>query len=70
MDKVVVCYHKVTDSMDIWFGDPDNEYICEGAGEGFILKKDREGEVIGIEKLYVAKTLGIRQPLPVEVGVA
>jgi len=35
-----------------------------------ILKKDREGKIIGIEKLYVVKTLGIRQPLPVELVVS
>ena len=70
MDKVVVYYHKQTDTMDIWFGNPDDEYMCEEAGEGFILKKDKEGSIIGIEKLYVTKTLGIKQPLPVEVVVA
>jgi uncharacterized protein YuzE len=56
--------------MDIWFGDPADEYICEEAGEGIILKKDKEGKVIGIEKLYVVKNLGIEQPLPIEVVVA
>ena len=70
MDKVMVYYHKETDTMDIWFGDPNEEHICEEAGEGIILKKDRKGRVIGIEKLYVVKTLGIEQPLPVEVVVA
>jgi uncharacterized protein YuzE len=70
MDKVIVYYHKETDTMDIWFGDPVDEYTCEEAGEGIILKKDKEGKVIGIEKLYVVKNLGIEQPLPVEVVVA
>lgn len=70
MDKVIVYYHKETDTMDIWFGNPEDEYICEEAGEGVILKKDKEGRIIGIEKLYVTKTLGIEQPLPVEVVVA
>jgi len=70
MDKVIVYYHKETDTMDIWFGNPEDEYICEEAGEGVILKKDKEGKVIGIEKLYVTKTLGIKQPLPVEIVVA
>jgi uncharacterized protein YuzE len=69
MDKVIVYYHKETDTMDIWFGNPEDEYICEEAGEGIILKKNKDGKVIGIEKLYVSKTLGIRQPLPVEVVV-
>ena len=69
MDKVIVYYHKETDTMDIWFANPEDEYICEEAGEGIILKKNKDGKVIGIEKLYVSKTLGIRQPLPVEVVV-
>jgi hypothetical protein len=38
-------------------------------GEGFILKKDKEGKIIGVEKFYVVKSLGIKQPLPVEVVV-
>jgi uncharacterized protein YuzE len=55
--------------MDIWFGDQEDEYICEEAGEGIILKKNKSGKVIGIEKLYVSKTLGLKQSLPVEVIV-
>jgi len=70
MDKVIVYCHKEMDTMDIWFGNPEDEVISEEAGEGIILKKDKEGRVIGIEKLYVARTLGIKQPLPVEVVVA
>jgi uncharacterized protein YuzE len=70
MDKVIVYYHKEMDTMDIWFGNPEDEVISEEAGEGVILKKDKEGRVIGIEKLYVTKTLGIKQPLPVEIVVA
>ena len=69
MDKVIVYYHKETDTMDIWFGNPEDEYICEEAGEGIIFKKNKDGKVIGIEKLYVSKALGIRQPLPVEIVV-
>lgn len=70
MDKVIVYYHKDSDTMDIWFGNPEDEFMCEEAGEGIILKKDKSGKTIGIEKLYVSKTLGINEPLPVEVVVA
>jgi uncharacterized protein YuzE len=70
MEKVVVYYHRDTDTMDIWFGNPDDEFMCEEAGEGIILKKNKDGKVIGIEKLYVSKTVGISQPFPVEVIVA
>ena len=70
MDKVVVYYHRDSDTMDIWFGNPEDEAVCEEAGEGIILKKDKGGKTIGIEKLYVRKTVGIDTPLPVEVVVA
>ncbi len=70
MEKVVVHYHKDSDTMDIWFGNPEDEVICEEAGEGIILKKDKNGKTIGIEKLYVSKTVGVDKPLPVEVIVA
>jgi len=70
MDKVVVYYHKDSDTMDIWFGKPEDEFMCEEAGEGIILKKDKNGKTIGIEKLYVSNTVGIDKPLPVELIVA
>jgi uncharacterized protein YuzE len=70
MDKILVYYHRDSDTMDIWFGNPEDEVMCEEAGEGIILKKDKNGKVIGIEKLYVSKTVGIDQPLPVELVVA
>jgi len=70
MDKVVVYYHKESDTLDIWFGNPEDEFMCEEAGKGIILKKDKNGKTIGIEKLYVSKTVGIDKPLPVELVVA
>ena len=70
MNHLLFYYHKESDSMDIWFGKPEDEFMCEEAGEGVILKKDKEGKVIGIEKLYVSKTVGIDQPLHVELVVA
>ena len=70
MDKVVVYYHKDSDTMDIWFGNPEDEFAWEEAGEGVILKKDKNGKTIGIEKPYVSKTVGVDKLLPVEVVVA
>ena len=70
MGKVSINYHKESDTMDIWFGKPEDEVTCEEAGEGIILKKDKDGKVIGIEKLYVSKTVGVNVPFPVELIVA
>jgi uncharacterized protein YuzE len=69
MEKVTIYYNKESDTMDIWFGNPEDECVSEEAGEGLILKKNKAGKIIGIEKLYVVKTLGIPQPLPVELVV-
>jgi uncharacterized protein YuzE len=68
MKRILLKYHKESDTMDIWFGNPEDEYICEEAGEGIIFKKDKKGESIGIERLYISKILGIRS-FPVEVSV-
>ncbi|MFH1129080.1 MAG: DUF2283 domain-containing protein [Candidatus Omnitrophota bacterium] len=73
MDKVTVYYHKESDTMDVWFGDPKNEHSCEEVGEGVILKKDKDGHVIGFEKLYMHKVLNLPladTPLPFEVVVS
>lgn len=32
MGKVVVYYNKESDTLDIWFGNPEDEVICEEAG--------------------------------------
>ncbi|MCL4512071.1 MAG: DUF2283 domain-containing protein [Bacteroidetes bacterium] len=70
MDKVKLYYNRESDTMDIWFDDPAEETSSEEAGDGTILKKNKKGLVIGVEKLYVTKMLGISQPLPVEVVVS
>jgi len=44
MDKVKVYYNNESDTMDIWFGNPEDEVVCEEAGEGIILKKDKNGK--------------------------
>ena len=72
MDKVSVHYNKETDTLDVWFGDPKDEHSCEEVGDGVILKKDKDGHVIGFEKLYMHKVLNLpllSTPLPVEVLV-
>jgi uncharacterized protein YuzE len=70
MDKIKVYFDKEKDTLDVWFGEPEQEVISEEAGDGLILKKDASGLIIGIEKLYVAKSLGKDKNIPVELIVA
>jgi hypothetical protein len=49
-------------TLTVWFADPAQEYVCEETGEGVVLMKDRDGNVIGFEKLNfsVSDEEGIR----------
>jgi len=51
MEQVRVFYDHTGSTLTVWFGDPQDEYICEETGDEVILMKDREGRVIGFEKL-------------------
>ena len=51
MAQVKVYYDQVGNTLTVWFGDPQEEYICEETGEEVVLMKDKAGRVIGFEKL-------------------
>jgi uncharacterized protein YuzE len=51
MAEVKVYYDKVGNTLTVWFGDPQDEYICEETGDEVILMKDNKGQVVGFEKL-------------------
>jgi uncharacterized protein YuzE len=51
MAEVKVFYDQAGNTLTVWFGNPQDEYVCEETGEEVILMKDREGKVIGFEKL-------------------
>jgi hypothetical protein len=51
MAQVKVYYDRTGNTLTVWFGDPQKEYVCEETGDEVILMKDRDGHVIGFEKL-------------------
>ncbi len=51
MAQVKVYYDQAGNSLTVWFGNPNDEYICEETGEEVILMKNKSGQVIGFEKL-------------------
>ncbi len=53
--KLIIIHNKEMETLDIWFDDPEREFICEEVGDGVILKKDKDDKVIGIEVLYFTK---------------
>ena len=57
MAQVKVYYDREGNTLTVWFGDPANEYVAEETGEEIILMKDKDGKVIGFEKLnFTAQT--------------
>jgi hypothetical protein len=51
MEKIKVYYDHTGNTLTVWFGDPTQEFVCEETGSEVVLIKDREGNVIGFEKL-------------------
>jgi uncharacterized protein YuzE len=51
MAKVKVFHDRVGNTLVVWFGEPHDEYEVEETGDEVILMKDKDGRVIGFEKL-------------------
>ena len=51
MEQVKVFYDRTGNTLTVWFGNPQDEYIAEETGDEVILMKDRASRVIGFEKL-------------------
>lgn len=72
MEKVIVTYDRVGNTLDVWFGKPCKA-ICEEIGNGVIIKKNKQGEIVGFEKLNYIRADKVSKKavisLPVEVVV-
>jgi len=61
MEKVKVYYDREGNTLTVWFGEPADEYICEETGDEVVLMKDKDGKVLGFEKLnYLSSTVADR----------
>jgi uncharacterized protein YuzE len=51
MAHVKVYYDETGNTLTVWFGNPQEEFVSEETGDEIILMKDQAGKVIGFEKL-------------------
>jgi hypothetical protein len=51
MAQVKVYYDRIGNTLTVWFADPQSEYVSEETGDEVVLMKDKQGRVIGFEKL-------------------
>jgi Protein of unknown function (DUF2283) len=56
MEQVKISHDRTGNTLTVWFGNPQEEYLCEETGEEVILMKDRTGRVIGFEKLNFSES--------------
>jgi hypothetical protein len=51
MVTIKMLYDRAGNTLIVWFGDPQDEYVCEETGDEVVLMKDKAGHVIGFERL-------------------
>ena len=54
MAQIKVLYDNIGGTLSVWWGNPQDEEVCEETEHEIILIKDKRGEVIGLEKLHFA----------------
>lgn len=64
MAQVKVYFDRRGQTLTVWFGNPQDESVCEETGDEIVLMKDRDGKVIGFEKLNFCPD----QSSPIDVG--
>jgi hypothetical protein len=64
MAQIKVIHDPVGETLTVYWDDPEHEEVCEEVGQGLILIKDAQGEVIGFERLYFKP-----KTAPQELGV-
>jgi len=51
MAQIKVFYDHRGNTLTVWFGEPQKEYVSEETAEEVVLMKDKSGHILGFEKL-------------------
>ena len=61
MAHIKVIHDPLGQTLTVYWDDPEREEVCEEIGQGIILIKDVQGEVIGFERLYFKPKEALRE---------
>ena len=61
MANVKILHDVQGQTLTVWFAPPDSEAVCEETGDEVVLMKNKEGRVIGFEKLNYVEQPGSLQ---------
>ncbi len=64
MAQIKVYYDQIGNTLTVWFDNPEDEVEAEETGEEIILMKNKQGSVIGFEKLNFSPV----EPKPLRVA--
>ena len=51
MGRLKIILDREASTLTVWFANPQDEHICEETGDEVVLMKDKDGHVIGFERL-------------------
>ena len=51
LGRLKIILDREASTLTVWFADPQDEHICEETGDDVVLMKDKDGHVIGFERL-------------------
>jgi len=69
MAKIIIRHDPEGNTLDLWWDEPSREAICEEVADGIILRKDKEGNAIGMEILNWLPIRGWKSGELVEVDI-
>jgi len=70
MAQIKVYYDPRGNTLTVWFGNPQDEAVAEETGDEVLLMKDKNGNVIGFEKLNYVLPASVRLQVEVETVAA
>ncbi len=56
MEQAKIFHDRTGNTLTVWFGNPQEEYVCEETGDEVILMKDRTGRFTGFERLNFSRS--------------
>ena len=69
MEKIKIFYDQKANILNVWFDKPEKEAFSEENESEVILVKDKDGRVIGFEKLNFIPTAHASEEIKIPVEV-
>lgn len=70
MAEIKIFYDQQASTLTVWFGNPEDESVVEETGDEIVLMKDKNGNVIGFEKLNYVPSKSSRLSVAFETVAA